>query len=60
MKFDFWLILKRFKIMEVGNCMPKKNGSKILLKRGFLKPKKKLRMKNLGTWNYLKISTRKD
>ena len=40
-KFDFWLILKRFKIMEVGNCMPKKNGSKILLKRGFLKPKKK-------------------
>ena len=40
-------ILKRFKIMEVVKiCMPKKNGSNVLLKNRILEPKENLRMKD--------------
>ena len=49
-------ILKRFKIMKNSKVARRKeNGGQILLKNGFLEPKrKKLRMKNLMIQNRLK------
>ena len=49
MEFKFMFILKRFKIMKKSKVARRKeNGGQILLKNGFLEPKrKKLRMKKL-------------